>query len=141
MKTPVAAHQRRDFLGWQRRNALNEHDMEANAKRWQPPRAVHRIGHGRPRDHQAGGGENSGGMGALHRFVHRDIGAKIIRGHNQAGPPPYLLPANGRLCGQATSFLRRRKSKNSTPSRRRRFIMSQSRSISPTISAILLGRK
>ena len=45
-------------------------------------------------------------------------------------------------CGnQAASFRRRRKSKNSTPSRRRRFIMSKSRTISPTIAPILRGRK
>ena len=62
--------------------------------------------------------------------VYRD--AKQPRENNRSGGFP--LPNQARLRS-------RRNWKNSTPSRRRRFIMSRSRTISLTIEPILLGRK
>jgi hypothetical protein len=46
-------------------------------------RTLHRIGGTLARHHQAGGGEDTD-MGAFHRFVHRDCGAEIVSGDNQA---------------------------------------------------------
>jgi len=65
--------------------------------------------------------------------------------HVAITPPPPLRGGPPPLAGEdppyAASFRVRRKLKNSTPSRSRRFIMSKSRTISPTIAPILRGRK
>ena len=67
-------------------------------------------------------------MGALNRLIDLIGEAEIVRGDDQ-------------IFQCAISRRSRRKRKNSIPSRRRRFIMSGLMAISPTIEAILLGRK
>ena len=114
----------------QRRPAFHQHQMQTHRQRHRLG-ARHGVGGGRRRDHQAGGGENTLAMRALDRVVDLDGGAEIVRGDDQS--------LRGR---QAACSLRSlRNWKNSTPSRRRRFIMSVERNISPTMEAILPGRK
>src|SRR5271165_2053645 len=79
-------------------------------------------------DHQARRAEDSMPMSPFDRLVHFGREAEIVRGDDE--------PL------QATvSSLSRRNWKNSTPSRRRRLIISGLRIISPTIEAIFDGRK
>jgi len=127
-KTAISADETRHAIGWQHRPAIDQHEMEADAEAWQPAGPRHGVVHRRARDHQARRAQYAFAMRLLDRLVDRDVRAEIIGGDDQ------LLQA-------MDSLRRRRKSKNSTPSRSRRFIMSKSRSISATIDPILRGRK
>ena len=101
--------------------------MHADAQRWQAPCTGYRIGGRRRRDHQACGGENATAMRGLDRIVDLARGSEIIGGDDQAL--------------QTTSRRERKKWKNSTPSARRRFMISGLVNISATMEAILDGRK
>ena len=144
----VGAYERRNFRGRQRRPPLDQHQMQAHAQAPHRLGALHRVGGGRRRDHQAGGGEYAFLVGAFDRVVDRERRSEIVRRDNQ------LLFIAARICrktgahlfgprGQETimSSRVRRNWKNSTPSRSRRTSISQDVSISPTISAIFEGRK
>ena len=85
----------------------------------------------RRRDHQAGSRQNPFAMGQLDRVVDFAGGAEIVRGDDQA-----LQKLETIMSSRV-----RRNWKNSTPSRKRRTIISRDVSISPTISAIFEGRK
>ncbi len=127
-KPPVVVDQVGQLLGRQHRPAIDQHEMKPDPQARQSLGALDRVGHGRARDHQAGRTQYTVAVRLLDRLVDCTIGAEIVGGNDQ------LLQATA-------SLRRRRKSKNSTPSRSRRFIMSKSRSISATIEPILRGRK
>jgi hypothetical protein len=96
-------------------------------------RARDRILRGARADHQARGVEHAVAMRALDRRVHARMQPEVVRGEDQRRAARCVV-TNQASCA-------RRKRKNSTPSRRRRFIMSQLVSISRTISQIFDGRK
>ena len=106
---------------------FHQDEMQSDAQRGQAPRARDRIGGCRRSDHQARGGEDAAAVRRLDRAVDFSSGAEIIRRDDQSL--------------QAMSRRVRRKRKNSTPSRRRRFIISGLAIISATMEAILEGRK
>ena len=78
-------------------------------------------------DHQTGTGQDTVAMGGFDRFVNCCVEAEIVSANDES----FQLA----ICRS------RRKWKNSTPSRRRRFIIVGLRTISLTIEAILLVRK
>jgi len=106
---------------------FNQHQVQADTQGGQAACNRHGIGGRRPRHHQARGRQNPVPVSGLDSLVDFRGGTEIVRRHDQ------LL--------QAVSRRVRRKRKNSTPSRKRRFIISGLAIISPTIEAILEGRK
>jgi len=100
--------------------------VQPDAQRLQPPGPRDGVARGSRRDHQARRGQNAAAMGGLDRVVDFARGAEIIGGNDQAF--------------QTASRRDRRKWKNSTPSLRRRFMISGLVNISATIEAILEGR-
>jgi hypothetical protein len=127
-KTPPRVHQVRHGAGRQHGRCVGEREMEADCEPGQPAR--HRDGARRRwrSDHQARGGQDAFNMRGLDGPVDLVSKAEIIRRDDEK-----------LQC--AVSRRSRRKRKNSTPSRRRRFITSGLRAISPTIWAIFPGRK
>ncbi len=125
---PESIDEVRDGRGRQNRRCVDQRQMQADRKPRQPARQFD----GRSRcwrsDHQARRGQDAFDMGALDGAVDLVGEAEIIRRDDQ-------------IFQCAISRRSRRKRKNSTPSRRRRFIISGLNAISPTIAAILLGRK
>ena len=85
------------------------------------------------RHHQAGGGQNAVAMGALRPPSLTSTAAP------KSSAVTIRLLHDAQETIMSSRFLRNWK--NSTPSRRRRTSMSREVSISPTISAILEGRK
>src|ERR1700760_3779140 len=79
-------------------------------------------------DHQARSGQDASDMGALNGLIDFVGEAEVIRRDDE-------------IFQCAVSCRSRKKRKNSTPSRSRRFMTSGLLTISPTIEAILLGRK
>ena len=114
--------------GGQHRFGFDQHQMKADAQRRQALCPRHRIRCRRRAHHQAGGGEDAVAVGTLHRFVDFQRRAEIVGGDDE-------------MLQCATSRRSRRKWKNSTPSRRRRFIISGLRTISFTMEAIFGARK
>ncbi len=125
---PGNVHQSRDRRGGQHGSTLNEDEMQAHAQAREPPGSAHRVTHRGTCDHQAGGGEDSVAVRAFNGLVDGLGKAEIVGGDNGAA-------------GHAALLRSRRKWKNSTPSRSRRFIICGLRTISPTIAAILGARK
>ncbi|MNM98154.1 hypothetical protein D3C81_1106780 [compost metagenome] len=131
--------QRRDPRARQRGGAVGQHHMQAHAQRWLPARALERIGHGRGAHHQAGRIEHAVAVSHLDGLVDGRMQAEVVGGDDQRALR--CIGARWSVGCQDQASCERRKRKNSTPSRRRRFIMSQLPSISRTISQILPGRK
>ena len=104
------------------------------------PEARHALGTrdsirgGRLADHQAGTGQDAGGMRDFDGLVDSLIKAEIISANDQ-------LPTNGVWSSQCNSVRSRKNWKNSTPSRKRRAIISGLKIISFIIEAILPPRK
>src|SRR6185503_2538440 len=121
--------------GGRRKNRppFHQHQMQANTQRRHPPRTRHRVRSTRTGDHQARGRENAVAVRRLDRIVHFERGPEIVSRDYESSEGP--------TGAQAVSRRVRRKRKNSTPSRRRRFIISGLATISATIEAILEGRK
>jgi hypothetical protein len=115
-------------LGRQFRQAFDQHDMQADAQSRQPPGARDRVLRGGTCDHEACGGEDAVLMRRLDGLI--DLGSE-----------PEIVGGDDELLQCAGSPRWRRKRKNSTPSRSRRFIISGLMIISPTIEAILGARK
>ena len=101
--------------------------MQSDAQRVQAPCPGYGVRRGSRPDHQARGGQYAAAMRRLDRLVDFARGAEIIRSDDQ--------PL------QAASRRERRKWQNSTPSARRRFMISGLVNISATMAAILEGRK
>lgn len=117
----------------QRGRPVREHQMQADRERRQPPRAFDRIpAAGAPTIRLAAFSTPS-------RCARST--AALTRG---CSPKSSAVKISARAAGCVATnqaSCARRKRKNSTPSRRRRFIMSQLVSISRTISQIFDGRK
>jgi len=101
--------------------------MQADAQRRQAPRARDGIASARGCDHEAGRAQHAIAMGCFDCLVDFERGAEIIGGYDQV---PHTA-----------SRRERRKWKNSTPSLRRRFMISGLVNISATMEAIFEGRK
>ena len=102
--------------------------MQANPQARQAVRTRDGIARRGARHHQACRGEDAVPVRDLDGFVYFRRQSKIVRRDNE-------------LFQCAASRRSRRKLKNSTPSRSRRFIMSGLRIISPRMAAILGRRK
>ena len=116
-----------DRICGKRRDTIHQHKMQAHSQIGKAARAGDGIGRGGARHHQAGSRQNPVAMGPFDRCIHFRRGAEIIRRDDQLF--------------QAWLRRARRKWKNSTPSRSRRFIISGLAIISRTIDAIFDGRK
>ena len=127
-KAPVAVDEVGDALGRQSRPPLDQHEVQADAQSSEAVGAPDRVGGYGFRHHQARGGEDAVAMRRLDRLVDLGREAEIVGRDDEA------LQA-------ATSRRSRRKRRNSRPSRRRRFIISGLRTISPTMAAIFGARK
>jgi len=108
--------------------ALDQHEMQADAQSGQPAGARHRILDRGTADHEAGGGQDAVAMRNFDRIV--DLGSK-----------PEIIGGDNRLLQDTGSRRSRRKWKNSTPSRTRRFNTAGLLIISPTMAAIFGARK
>ena len=158
-------------LGRQGRPRLDQDEMQPDPQRGDPARSFDGIGGTGRGDHQAGGGEDTVAMGLLDGLVDLAAEAEIVGGDDQslqalplsrvsrgqalsrvqsgaleagkAGRVPGLSCLLNRAVARryAAALRSRRKCQNSTPSRRRRFIMSGERTISFTIEAIFGARK
>lgn len=102
--------------------------MQPDREPRQAVRYLHSPGGRRRADHQARRGEDAFDMRALNRLVNL-VGETEVVGRDD------------QIFQCAVSCRSRRNRKNSTPSRRRRFMTSGLLTISPTIEAILPGRK
>ena len=102
--------------------------MQPDSKPRQAARQLDSPARRRRSDHQARCGEDAFDMRALNGLVDL-VGETEIVGRDD------------QIFQCAVSCRSRRKRKNSTPSRRRRFMTSGLLTISPTIEAILPGRK
>ena len=114
--------------GRKHRLRVGERKMEPDGELRQAPRDFDSPSRRRRAHHQARGSENALEMRALDRLVDLVGEAEVVGRDNQ-------------IFQCAVSCRSRRKRKNSTPSRRRRFITSGLLTISPMIEAILAGRK
>jgi hypothetical protein len=72
-----------NLLGWQRRLAINQHQMKSDTKSRQTLSAGDGIGGRRRRDHKACRRQDTVAMRLLHGLVHRRHQAKIVGSHDQ----------------------------------------------------------
>jgi hypothetical protein len=127
-KAAATVHQIRDRRRRQNRLSVNQRQMQADGKRRQATRQLHSLSRRRRSDHQACGSEDAFDMRALNGLVDFVGEAEVVGRDDQ-------------IFQCAVSCRSRKKRKNSTPSRSRRFMTSGLLTISPTIEAILPGRK
>ncbi|CAB3798592.1 hypothetical protein LMG28614_04796 [Paraburkholderia ultramafica] len=131
---PVFVDQRRNCAGPQAGHPVGKNEVKAHPQPRQSAGTRYRIMCCWCTNHQTRRSQYPMPMRAFDRLVHARMQAKIIGCNNQR-----LLCRT--RCGHSHARWARRKWKNSTPSRRRRFIMSQLVSISRRISQIFDGRK
>ena len=127
-KAPARVDEVRHGGSRQNRPRVGQREVQPDSEPWQAARHLHSAGRRRRSDHQARRGEDSFDMRALDRLVDFVGEAEVVGGDDQ-------------VFQCAVSCRSRRKRKNSTPSRSRRFITSGLLTISPMIEAILPGRK
>ena len=127
-KAAATVGQIRDCRWRQNRRCVDERQMQPDSKPRQAARQLDSPARRWRSDHQARGGEDASDMRALNGLVNLVCEAEIVGSDDQ-------------IFQCAVSCRSRRKRKNSTPSRRRRFMTSGLLTISPTIEAILPGRK
>ena len=127
-KPAATVHEIRDRRRRQHRIGVDQRQMQPDSKPRQATRELHGPGRRRRSNHQARCGENTFNMRALDRLVDLVGETEIIGRDDQ-------------IFQCAVSCRSRKKRKNSTPSRSRRFMTSGLLTISPTIEAILPGRK
>ena len=125
---PIAIDEVRYRIGRRRRGAVDQNEMQTDSERWQATGAGDRVIDGASAHHQARCRQNALRMRDLDGLVDLRCQAEIVGRDNQRFQ-----------CKDSRRS--RRKWKNSTPSRSRRFIMSGLLTISPTIDAILPLRK
>jgi hypothetical protein len=113
-------------FGRQRRPTVDEYQMQTEAQTGETARARDCIRRGSGGDHQACRCEDALFMCQFHGGI--DLGRK-----------PKIVGRDDEVVQSATSRSRKNL-KNSIPSRRRRFIISGLRTISPTIEAIFGAR-
>ncbi len=116
-----------DRVEWCNRASFDQYEMQANPQAGQPPGPRHCVFRRRCAHHQTGAGQDTVAMGGFDRLVDCRMESEIVSADDEL---PQLA-----ICRS------RRKWKNSTPSRRRRFIIVGLRTISLTIEAILPARK
>lgn len=126
-KQSISADEIGNTLGRKDGTAADQNEMQPDPERRQTSRPLYRVLRRRRPDHQTRGIENALAVRPLDRFVDGNGSAEIIARNDQ----PLQVPVSRA----------RRKCMNSTPSRSRRFVISQLCSISIVISAILRGRK
>ena len=114
--------------GRQNGQRVDKGEMQSDREPGQPARCFDGARRRRRSDHQTRSREHAFDVGDLDRAVHFVGEAKIVGGEDQISH-----------CAVARRSSRKRK--NSAPSRRRRFVISGLRTISPTIEAILPGRR
>jgi len=112
----------------QERPALHQNQMQADTQTRQPARARDRVLCRGGGDHEAGSRQDAALMRGFHGFIDFAREPKIVGGDDDTFQ-------------SAGSRRSRRKRKNSTPSRSRRFSMSGLRTISPAMAAIFGARK
>jgi hypothetical protein len=127
IETAVPPHQTGDFGARERRTPIDEHQMQADPQIRQATGARHGVSRGGRADHQARGRQNAVPVRFFDGFVDGGIEPEIVRADDQAS--------------QLAISRLRRNWKNSTPSRRRRRIISGLLIISATREAILPRRK
>ena len=115
-------------LGRQHGAAFHQHQMKADAQARHMPGPRHRVGRGGLCRHQA-------------RRRQDAVAKRLLDGLVDLGRQPEIIGRNDEMLQLASSLRSLRKWKNSTPSRRRRFIICGLRTISPTMEAILPERK
>ena len=124
---PVGVDEIGQPFGGQRRLAVDEDQMQADAQTRKPARARDCVRRRSCGDHQACRGQDALLMRQFHGCV--DLGRE-----------PEIVGRDDEVLQSATSRSRKNL-KNSIPSRSRRFIISGLRTISPTIEAIFGARK
>jgi hypothetical protein len=110
------------------RLGVDQRQMQADSEPRQAPHQLYGLGRRRRSDHQACCGQNAFDMRALDGLIDLVGETEIVGRQNQ-------------IFQCAVSCRSRKKWKNSTPSRKRRFMTSGLLTISPRIEAILPGRK
>ena len=118
------------MAGIRHRRRVDQGQVQAHAKAGRSMRDGDRVGGRRSSHHQAGRRQHALGVADLDRLVDLARGTEVIGRDDQALRQETIMSSRVR-----------RNWKNSMPSRRRRTSMSLDVSISPTISAILDGRK
>jgi hypothetical protein len=78
VKLVLLPYEPTDFFAWQRRTAVDQHKMKANAQARQPPGARHGG------DHQTGGRKNAVPMRLLDSLIDRRVEPEIVSANNQA---------------------------------------------------------
>ena len=127
-KSAVLVDQIRHGRCRQDRLGVDQRQMQTDSKPWQAPRQFHSSARRRRSDHQACRCQDAFDMRALDRLIDF-VGETEVVGRDD------------QIFQCAVSCRSRKKWKNSTPSRKRRFITSGLLTISPRIEAILPGRK
>ena len=127
-KPPTRVDEIRHGQRRQHRLGVDQRQMQTDSKPRQAPRQLYGSGRRWRSDHQARCRQDPFNMRALDRLVDL-VGETEVVGRDD------------QIFQCAVSCRSRRKRKNSTPSRRRRFITSGLLTISPTIEAILPGLK
>jgi hypothetical protein len=118
----------RDGGGRRHRLGVDQRQMQPDSEPRQAARQLHGFGRRRRSDHQARRRQDPFDMRALDRLIDL-VGETEVVGRDD------------QIFQCAVSCRSRRKWKNSTPSRKRRFMTSGLFTISPRIEAILPGRK
>jgi hypothetical protein len=127
-KFALPVDQAGDIGGGADRDAIDQHDVQADAQARHGTRPRHRVDRGRRADHEARRAQNAAPMRLLDGGIDRFAETEIVGRDDESVQ-----------C--ASSRRSRMKDKNSTPSRNRRIIDSGLRIISPTIDAIFGARK
>ena len=127
IETAVPAHQTGNFGARKGRKPIDEHQMQADPQVRQAPGARNGVSRGVRADHQARRRQNAVPVRFFDSFVDGGIEPEIVRADDQTS--------------QLAISRLRRNWKNSTPSRRRRRIISGLLIISATSEAILPRRK
>jgi len=123
----ISAYEVRNLCSRQRRNTIDQNEVQPNPESGQLTGARHGVGCRRGRNHQARDRQDTLPMGGFYCFVYSGGEPEIVRADDQAS--------------QLAISRLRRNWKNSTPSRNRRRIISGLLIISATREAIFPRRK
>src|ERR1700733_2169877 len=127
-QTPRGTVERWNLRARGERIVIDQNDVKPDAQPRQFTRASDGVGRGRSADHETCGAENAAPVRLFDRGIDRFAEPEIVRRYRQ----PIQC---------ADSRRSRRNEKNSSPSRRRRRIISGLRTISEAIAAIFGARK
>jgi hypothetical protein len=136
----LAIDEIRHPLGRQDRPAFDQDQMESHAQARKAPGTGDRITRPGLACHQACRRQNAVPVGLLDGLVDL-VPVGLLDGLVDLARQPEIIGRDDELLQLAISLRSLRKWKNSTPSRRRRFIICGLRTISETMEAILPERK